>query len=138
MLLKRFLCALFALTGALLPGVVSWLVLVIVLDHRWAVVDSRGAPNPARAPVWMLGPAAVLVYVDPYFAGTLYLWLAPGAVLLVGIVLWAAGLPVLRKEMSLAPACPSITRLVLVSTAMGLFLAAPWIYALVRVLSGDV
>lgn len=136
MLLKRCLWGMAALGGAWLPLLCSWLLLGTALDARAAASPEAASPNPIRSPAHFLGPVDLLVAVDLSFAGWINLWLVPGAVVLLGLVLWAMGVPVLRKGTALAPTCPRASRLVTASVAVGLFLAVPWLLALVRVLSG--
>jgi hypothetical protein len=135
--MKRCLCGLTALIGALLPLIASWLLLAAAIERRRAAAHNPLAPNPAQPPMNWLGPIEALVYVDPYFTGTIQMWwLLPGLLVLTGLFLWAMGVPVLRKGMSLAPTCPGVGRLASVSALVGVFLAIPWLLALVLVLSG--
>jgi hypothetical protein len=100
-----------------------------------AAHGSANAPNPEKAPAWMLGPIDVLIYVDPWFAGTIVFWLLPGAVILAGLMLWTTGMLGLRKGRANSPACPPVFRILLISSIVGLFLALPWLYAITRLFS---
>jgi hypothetical protein len=80
MLVNRYTGGLIALLGAVLPSIALWQILVAVI-RREAARPAPATPNPAKAPASWLGPAEVLVYADPCFAGTIHLWLLPGAIL---------------------------------------------------------
>jgi hypothetical protein len=134
MWIKRCLCGLIAVIVALLPIFVCWLLIVRAMEQHSATGSSK-APNPAKAPTWMLDPVDALVYVDPWFAGTVIFWIIPGLFILVGLVLWAASVLVFRRDATSSPRCLSVAKLLLTSAAVGLFLAIPWLYALSRVLS---
>jgi hypothetical protein len=115
--------------------VVFWALAVAAIDRRdTAWPAPAGSPNPAKAPAWNFGLAEVLVYADPYFAGTIHLWLLPGAALLALVCLWAAGVPVLTKPREAGWPVPGYAKVVGVSLAVGLLLAWPWVYAWVRIL----
>ena len=130
MWLRRASRGVFALVGGILPAVVLWLLLVAAIDRRDSARSIPAAsPNPSKVPAWELGWFEVLVYVDPYLAGNLYLWLVPGAVLLAGLSLWAAGVPLLTKKSPVGWPVPSFARVIGVSIAVGIFLALPWLYA---------
>jgi hypothetical protein len=83
----------------------------------------------------MLGLTDVLVYADPFFAGTIYYWLVPGVAVLVGMVLWAVGVPVLGRKIS-GGQKPGLFKVAVASLSVGTFLALPWLYALACVLRG--
>ena len=83
----------------------------------------------------MFDPLDALVYVDPWFAGTIIFWIVPGVFFLVGLVLWSAGVLLFRRDATTSPKSPSVAKLLLISSAVGLILAIPWLYALTRVLS---
>jgi hypothetical protein len=137
MWLGRVLRGLVALLTACLPAVLLWLLIVATIDHREAVrASTTASPNPAKAPAWwVLGLLDVLVYADPYLEGRIQLWLLPGAGLLLGLALWAAGLPVVTKESAAGWPMPRFVKVIGVALAVGAFLAIPWLYAWIRVLS---
>ena len=134
MLLKRCSSCFAALVGALTPIVACWLVMLWRIERRSAI-GSTNAPNPERAPAWLLGPIDVLVYVDPWFAGTIVFWLLPGAVILAGLLLWATGMLGSRKPGADSRACRLVLRVLPISVAVGLLLALPWLYSITRLFS---
>jgi hypothetical protein len=118
---------------------VLWLLIVIAVDHGHKTVPMpQLSPNPTRAPASMLGLGEVLVYADPYLAGTFYLWVVPGIALFALLVLWAMGAPVLIKKRYAGPSEPGLLKVAVASLAIGAFLAMPWLYALVCVLNKTV
>jgi hypothetical protein len=130
MWLSRACRGVLALVGGFLPAAVFWLLLVAAIDCRdTARTVPIGSPNPAKIPAWQLGWLEVLVYVDPYLAGNMYLWLLPGAAVLAGLALWATGVPVLTKKSPVGWPVPSYAKVIGVSLAVGAFLALPWLYA---------
>lgn len=135
MWIGRVMRGLLALLAACLPTALLWPLLIVTKyrqDDAWA--RAAGAPNPAKSPPWHLGIVDILVDVDPFFKGTIYLWLLPGAALLVGLGLWAAGVPVLSKERPTGWPVPRFLKVIAVALAVGAFLAMPWIYAWIRIL----
>lgn len=131
---RRAIRGVVGLLGGCLPTASFWLLIVATLHRRDAAGTTTPSPNPTKLPAWRLGPLDVVVYADPYLAGTLTLWLLPGVALLIGVGLWGAGVPMLSKE---RPACwpvPRLLKVVWVSLAVGSFLALPWFYAWIRVL----
>jgi hypothetical protein len=115
--------------------VLFWLLIVAIIHRRDVARSSTPSPNPAKAPLWFFGPLEALVYADPYFAGTiLYQWLIPGAILLMVLALWAAGISVLNKEKMIHWPVPRYRKIVWISLAMGGLFALPWLYAWIRVL----
>lgn len=127
MLVRRLQNGAVALTGALLPLVIACGIALAVVAAP-SPLDGR-TPNPRPAPWFFLGPIELLVYLEPWFAGTIVIWLilwVPAlAIFVVGVLLkW----PSQRPE----PNSRGLPSLALLSVLMGLAFAAPWIYALVR------
>ncbi len=117
-----------ALVGASLPVIVSWVLLATLMIAR-EEPPPVGSPNPAKAPVWMLGPGGLLVYGDRWFAGTAYLWYFVATVALLGLIAWSAITAAESKPRQAAPR-RGVWRLWIVSVMVGFVLAAPWYYAL--------
>lgn len=132
MFLRRITGSMTALVSASLPTIGLWLWLAIGSSTK----PSAG-PNPAKAPWYFLGPTDVLVGADPGLAGYgLVWWLLPGALLLLALVLWGAGVPVFTKQPAADWPPPRLWLLASVCFAAGVFLATPWLYALGLVLRG--
>src|SRR5216684_5389248 len=108
----RCLRGLIAFIVALLPILVCWLVIVRAMQRQGATGSST-APNPSKAPTWMFDPLDALVYVDPWFAGTIIFWIVPGVFFLVGLVLWSAGVLLFRRDATTSPKSPSVAKLLL-------------------------
>jgi hypothetical protein len=123
------------------PTVLFWLLavsLIVIAIDRFEVPVSR-IPSPAKAPAWELGFSGILVYADPYFAGTIYFyriaWLALFGILATSIVLWTSGIAQRKTRRASAKRRPSFLLVISVSLVAGLLLATPWIYAVVCILA---
>lgn len=118
-----------AAAGGLLPTMFMWLLLAVIAGLNQAPSSNIPTPNlvKPRAPL-LMGPIEVLVYLDPWFAGTILYWLALMVVALIGLVLWAG------QSTSAETAKRSSLRVFLVSANVGLILAAPWMYAYARMI----
>lgn len=88
-----------ALLGVTLPLIIACGAMAAVICQRAGPRAPSANPNPQKAPVWMtLGPADLLVYVDPWWAGSLLPLLAiliPPVVAFVIAVpfVWPVGTP---------------------------------------------
>jgi hypothetical protein len=133
MLRRRGLRGLIALLGASLPVAIAWLLIVLIMGLRDSAARAVGTPNPAKVAAHKLGLFDVVVYADPYLAGIINLWLLPGVAVLVGLVLWAMGILAPIKQRFTGMASPGLLTLTLTSVVVGVLLAAPWLYALVRI-----
>jgi hypothetical protein len=133
-LLRRILGSLTGLATASLPTIGLWFWLAIAASST----KPSTAPNPAKAPWYFLGPTDVLVYADPGLAGKqMWWWLLPGALLLLALVLWGAGVPVFTQQPAAGWPPPRLPLLALTCFAAGVFLATPWLCALGLVLRGS-
>jgi hypothetical protein len=90
------------------------------------------SPNPQKAPAYDLDPAGLLVYLDPWFAGTITFWLYFWSVLLTLFVLVIVLMPVQRKADSGSASARRFVMIGIVSVVIGCAFAGPWIYALLR------
>jgi hypothetical protein len=84
---SRITRLLIATTGLSGPILLSWLWAIVLMNTKDA--QQMGTPNPSRA-LWLPDPAEVLVYSDPYFAGTGIIWYFAGALGAVILALWSA------------------------------------------------
>ena len=104
----------------------AWMLQYVAAGAAPAAVSE--IPNPAKVPASMLGPADVLVYADPWFAGAIMWWLSLGG----------AGMVILLSVAILAPAGERPARSVAVwmvwSFLLGAIFAVPWVYGLFRLL----
>jgi hypothetical protein len=117
----------------LLPATAAFLVLrgVVLAETAEAAATSVATPNPSRPPAEFLGPLELLVFVEPWFAGTLVFWLAPWLAILLAYPLAAAAL--VRFSASSIPRRPVL--LPAIALLLGAAFAIPWVYALCRVLA---
>ncbi len=85
----------------------------------------------------MLGPADLLVAVDPWFAGTLVFWIVPWLLVIVGFTILATAIvqPTHSKDHFLRIRRPST--LLAISLVLGIVLALPWIYGVIRLLASS-
>ena len=117
-----------ALAGSLLPLCVLWR---LMLSHT-AISDGPGAESritgPAKASVSLVGPADVLVYADPWFAGTVQWWMMLCCAAAALLVLVAVCVPVRSRSGW------SLVVWGLVSLLLGLVFAAPWLYGFFRMI----
>jgi hypothetical protein len=127
-----------ALCGALLPVVATWRMIVTAMAPHDAARPDTQAPNPAKAPADLLGPWSIFAYIDPYLAGTSSLWIPAGqalfALVVLAIVVWALGVPALVRAGTGGATEPGLLKAVTVALAVGVVLAAPWLYALIWIL----
>jgi hypothetical protein len=79
-----------------------------------------------------LDPAGLLVYLDPWFAGTIAFWLYFWSVLLTLFVLVVVLMPVRREADSASASARRLVMIAIVSVVIGCAFAGPWIYALLR------
>jgi hypothetical protein len=123
-----------AVICSVLPILVIWVLTLAAIKIQEREASVEMTPNPSKAPVWFLGPEEVLVYLNPSFAGTLYIWLLLGAVAQIILLVWAIGiLGYAKTEYSHKP----LLRLRVVSSAslvFGICLSTPWLYAFAQTL----
>jgi hypothetical protein len=135
MWLARTTRGLVAIVCSVLPILVIWLLTLTVIKFRERGAPVETTPNPSKAPVWFLGPAEVLVYANPSFSGTMYIWLVLAAVPLIGLLVWAIG--ILGYVTTEHPRKP-LLRLRIVAGAslvLGICLSIPWLYAFAQTIS---
>ncbi|HEX7448972.1 MAG TPA: hypothetical protein VF306_15575 [Pirellulales bacterium] len=124
-----------ALVCASLPSVISWLLLAALMVSR-EKAPPVGSPNPAKAPIWMQGPGDLLVYGDPWVAGTGYFWYVLEIAIVIGLVAWSVVTTADAANRKAAGQHRVWFQLVAISIAVGFVLAGPWYYALLRALGG--
>lgn len=126
-----------AIVGAgLAPLLLLWGAMLLILAAREADAPPPGRiPSPAKMPVYLLGPFDVVVYTDPWFAGTIRFWFAPwlGLVVLCGILGMIFVEP--RRQGAPRPATGRSGTWLLAGLILGLVLAGPWVYGVFRLLS---
>jgi len=129
MLMQRCQNLAIAISGILLPLLIACAIILAIEFRKTRPADDRPGrtPNPAKAPWYSMGPGDLLVGLDPWFAGTLLVWLVSwcGALsaYVIGVAMcWPTGSTTTR----------AIGRLIILSVVLGLLFAAPWYYALVR------
>ena len=130
MLLRRLQNTTIALLGVVLPFLIASMVMMAIISHRSPPDRPTGSPNPQRAPLWMLWPAGLLVYTDPWWAGTLlplFTIVVPPVAVFVVLVpfVWPVGAQGQPRRLGLLWAG---------ALMLGIVLAGPWIYGLVRLL----
>jgi hypothetical protein len=136
MWLRRGIRGLTVLIGTFVPIWALWFLTAIALDREDAAYRSaQRSPNPGKAPHTWLGLVELLGSVDHYLADNINLWRVPGIALVALLVLWAMGVPVFTKERATGQTQPSLTRVVVTSLAVGMFLGLPWLFALFKVLT---
>lgn len=122
---------------ALLPAIALWSIWLTMLalspaEEPPAPPTAVKTPNPSQAPAAYLGPAEVLVYADPFFAGTILWWLIFCAAFLGGYTIVSTAIVRFRS----AGVTPLVFRpsvLLLGSLLLGaFFVVAPWLFALCR------
>jgi hypothetical protein len=122
-------------TGLLVPNLAGWYGFTrLVAAYRQEQGLARPAdglgepqrivksPNPSYAPAHFIGPIEAVVYVNPYWAALGWLWFVPGLVAAGATFTWLA----LRT--------PGPAPVTAVSISAGLLLAAPWIYAIAKLI----
>ncbi|MGH7134791.1 MAG: hypothetical protein ACREHD_03575 [Pirellulales bacterium] len=120
-----------AFVGVTMPFFVACIAMALVIWQREIVVQEPVSPNPQKAPLWMtIGPAGLLVYVDPWWAGVILplMTIVALPVLLYVVAVpffWPYGLPDKSRRLLL----------VILSFLVGFFFAAPWLYSLLRLLT---
>jgi len=126
-----------ALTSALamlLPACTLWALMLPNASSPGDAADGARIPNPAKAPVSMLGPADVLVYADPGFAGTIGYWMVICGTAAVLMVLAAACVPNPPTSYWSARG-RTLAVWGLCSLLLGFVFAAPWFYGLFRLMT---
>jgi hypothetical protein len=127
----RTLRGLTALAGIVLPLASACALMIAIVSMRRETSTQSLTPNPSPAPWYFLGPAELLTYLDPWFAGTIAFWIYPWLAILVAFLVWsvvwlpAAGSRAQGKQRKL-PVVSSLT--------LGCVFAAPWWYALAKIL----
>jgi hypothetical protein len=124
---------------ALSAFLISWLPVILTYSLTVALVSSRRfasgpstTPNPAPWP-FLLGPNEVLVYIEPWFAGTILFW---WLFWVPAILLWSLATAYLGSPINSKPASNVLRRLIIVvslSALLGVIFASPWLYALAKV-----
>ena len=111
--------------GSLLPLCILWQLMLPHASRSGNLTKVMGIPNPAKAPVSMLGPIEVLVYADPWFAGVAWVWVIACGITLAILIATALCLPLSRQS-----AGSSMIFWGLGSLLVGLVIASPWMYGL--------
>lgn len=146
---KRARFSLIVLVFSLLPLLVSWQSLNVVSEVRSQTatmareiqkaaaqgnVPGAPSPNPPRTPDTQRGLAESLVAVEPWFGGTIWLWIIFWPLVLIGYAI-AAG--VLRhrppKDEDVAQRQPYTY--VVTAMLLGTWFAAPWLFGTYLVLT---
>jgi hypothetical protein len=127
-LLRRFnsvACVWLGVLTAILP---VWCLLIALVNMRVAANRPKApSPNPAMAPGAFLDPNSAMVFVDPWFAGTIgyWWWLCLSVVVAASVMVFA-----IRRTTAPTDAAPSLklTTVYLLSLLLGALFASPWIY----------
>jgi len=139
-MLPRLAYGLLVLATAFLPLLVACGVIAVTL---YEPADSSPAvgpitPNPSKAPVYLLGPADLLVAVDPWYAGTLLFWLVPWLGVLLGLAIVAT---IAAEPHALDMPMGWLRRRstwLAIALAAGALFASPWIVGAVQLLLMEV
>ena len=114
------------LVVTLLPVHAAWLLIVAMASTPEAASTPVHTPNPAQAPASALGLIEALVYAEPFFAGTILIWLAVWLPVLVSFSILAACAAGPRRRPSMLAAAAFL---------LGTAFAAPWIFGLYRIIA---
>ena len=134
MFTRRLLNGLVAAVMAFLPLAIACgaiLAMEAARDAALVTPNRVATPNPSKAPWYFMGPAELVVYADPWFAGTFAFWYYPWLVGLAGYVC-AVGVwwPVKSPSSGRSP----LLSLAMLSSLLGLIFAAPWFYGLIKII----
>ena len=134
---RRISCGAIVLLFAFVPVLLSCVTIHALLPGDDSRPSASATPNPAKVPAQMLGPADLLVAVDPWFAGTLVFWIVPWLLVIVGFTILATAIvqPTHSKDQFLRIRRPST--LLAISLVLGIVLALPWIYGVIRLLASS-
>ena len=121
---RRIAFGCLVLVVALLPMVAAWLMMIAMIPSPEAETTPVATPNPAMAPASALSAVEILVYADPWFAGTISIWLAVWLPVLVSYSIFATCADARRRRASM---------LAVASFLLGTAFAAPWICGLYRI-----
>jgi hypothetical protein len=123
---RRMQNASVALVGLTLPFLIACGAAELIVTMR-RTTQSIPTPNPKPAPPWILGPLGLLVYADPWYAGTGSHLLTFGASCLVAIVIGVfLGWPIGSGQRS-----NRTMLLVLLALLAGSAFAGPWVHAVI-------
>ena len=111
---------------ALFPVVAAWLLMIAMIPSPEAETTPVATPNPSKAPASALSAVEILVYADPWFAGTISIWLVAWLPVLVAYSILAACTPERRRRPALKVAA---------SFMLGTAFAAPWFFGLYRIVA---
>ena len=115
-----------------LPVCVLW---AMMLPHAAPPQLTSRIPNPTKTP-GMPGLGEILVYAEPWFAGTMTYWFVLGGAAGMFLIVRALSRP-LPDSPSAAKLLRSISMWTLCAATMGLVFAAPWIYGLYLLMNRD-
>ena len=121
----RLTRCLIASAAFVLPLIASWGLIVATANNTAPPSSSSRIPSPTKTTATMC-PVEALVYADPWFAGTIWLWVFLWGCAGVTLTLLALFLPVRNRWSLLAWGICSVVA--------GSLFAGPWIYGLCCVL----